>query len=260
MYIDLKDISYIYEDRKQVFKDFSFAVEKGESVALMGVNGCGKTTLLRILCGLNYVQTGNYYFKDQDISKDFLAKPEERKKFHQQVGYVFQHSEDQLFCPTVYEEVAFGLEQMNLSPQAIETRVTDVLELLQISKIRDAVPYHCSGGEKKRIAIAAVLAMNPEVILLDEPLAALDPRMQTFFVHLLQQLKENGKTIIIATHDIQRVQHMVDRICLFDENHQLVADGRVKDILMQVDLLKKINLVDDSYHVHEHEGEVHYHL
>lgn len=262
MYIALENITYGYDYEKPLLKDLSLSIDKGQSVALMGANGCGKTTVLKILSGILPLVKGKYVFDGTEITPQVLKNKKTSRLFHQRIGYVFQNSENQLFCPTVEEEIRFGLEQMGLSDEVIEGRVADVLALLHIEGLRHSVPYHCSGGQQKRIAIAAVLAMNPDVIIMDEPMAALDPRTQVLLLDILQQLHEEGKTLLIATHDIHMVHEMVERIVLFGEDHSLVVDGKAVDIVQQAGLLKKVNLVDPHYHVHvhHHQGDEELHL
>lgn len=262
MYIELDHISFGYEPGVPTLSDLSLSIKRGEAVALMGANGCGKTTVLNILSGILSPTAGTFTFDGTAITRDFLQHADRVKRFHQRVGSVFQNSDAQLFCPTVYEEIAFGPQQMGLSDAAVDQRVKDVAQLLDITALLEAVPYHLSGGQKKRIAIGATLAMNPEVLLMDEPMAALDPRTQTFLFGIWQELRSAGKTLIIATHDLRMVTDMVDRIILFDEAHRIVADGTPITILQQADLLKAVNLVDERYHVHvhQHDGEERIHI
>lgn len=252
MYIELNQISFGYEPSKAIIRDLSLSVKRGEAVALMGANGCGKTTVLSILSGIAPATAGTFTFDGTAITREFLRTSDKVKRFHQRIGSVFQNSDAQLFCPTVYEEIAFGPQQMGLSEAEVDQRVKEVAQLLDITTLLEAVPYHLSGGQKKRIAIGATLAMNPEVLLMDEPMAALDPRTQTFLLGIWQELRSVGKTLIMATHDLRMVADMVDRIILFSEDHRIVADGKPLDILQQADLLKAVNLVDERYHVHVH--------
>ncbi len=251
-YMKLQDASYAYGDRKPVIDNLTLSIAKGESVALLGANGCGKTSILRIFSGLESLQQGHFFFDGQEVTKEWLSDIRNRRIYHQKVGFVFQNTGDQLFCPSVYEEIAFGLRQKGLPEEEIRQRVSDMVDLLGIANLVDEVPYYCSGGQQKRIVIAAVLAMNPEVILMDEPMAALDPKMQSLLLHIFKELKRAGKTIIIATHDLRLVNKMVDRVCLFSEEHRLVADASVIEVLGQVELLQSVNLVDAQYHLHVH--------
>ena len=153
---------------------------------------------------------------------------------------------------------------MGLSQDQVDQRVHDMVALLGLEDLLEAVPYQLSGGQKKRVTLAATLALNPEVLLLDEPMAALDPRTQKVVLDLLSMLRQAGKTLVIATHDLHRLPDMVDRVILFDEKHRIVADDRPQVVLQEVDLLKAVNLVDEDYHVHIHRHgdgeELHIHL
>jgi len=264
VYIGLRAVSFGYEPGNPILENLSLSIEKGQAVALMGANGSGKTTALNLLSGLLSPRAGCVHFDGQDLDRQQMKDPLFMKQFHQRVGMIFQRSDTQLFCSSVYEEIAFGPRQMGLSEGQVERRVKDMLALLNIESLADQVPYHLSGGQKKRVAMAATLALNPDVLLLDEPMAALDPRSQKWVLSLLQSLRQAGKTLVIATHDLHRVQDMVDRIVLFDEAHHIVADDSPQAVLQSVDLLKAVNLVDDTYHVHVHRHgdsqELHIHL
>ena len=262
MYIEIDHINYGYEPERLILQDFSLTINKGEAVALMGANGCGKTTLLNILSGIVVPTAGTFIFDGENTTTKAQKDALFMKGFHQRVGAVFQNAETQLFCPSVYDEIAFGPRQMGLSEEAVHERVQDMADLLKLQGLLEKVPYHLSGGQKKRVTMAATLALNPDVLLMDEPMAALDPRTQTFVMNLIQSLRQARKTIIIATHDLHRVNDMVDRIVLFDESH--AADGTPNEVLSQVELLQSVNLVDEQYHVHihQHDGDdiVHLHM
>lgn len=264
MWIGLESVSYHYETDQPILKNCTISIERGQSVALVGANGCGKTTAIRLLGGIQVPAVGYVVYQGESLTKEYRNKIELMKRFHQQVGVVFQKSDTQLFCSTVYEEIAFGPRQMGLSESQVQERVKDMAELLGIEALLQAVPYHLSGGQQKKVALAAVLSVNPEVILLDEPLAALDPRTQSLVMHVFQLLRDAGKTLVIATHDLQRLPQMVDRVIVFNEAHQIVADDIPEVILQQVELLKAVNLVGEDYHVHIHrhgnDEEMHIHL
>lgn len=148
--IKIKNVTYKY-DNNTVLDDISLEIKKGESVAIIGANGSGKTTLLKLINGLVDYKIGEYYFDGQKIDKKYLDNPTNRKIFHKRVGFVFQDSDNQLFCTTVYEEVEFGLLQLKMDKKHIEGRVTDCLNLLDIYHLKDRVPYTLSGGEKRRL-------------------------------------------------------------------------------------------------------------
>ena len=169
--IALKDVSYSYEGIPAL-KKISLHIGKGESVALMGVNGSGKSTLLKLLNGIIFPDGGEYRFDGETITQKKMQDAAFSKRFHQRLGFVFQNSDTQLFCSDVYDEIAFGPRQMGMKETDVENRVQDCLALLNIEDFRHRQPYHLSGGEKKKVAIACVLALNPEVLIFDEPLNA----------------------------------------------------------------------------------------
>lgn len=197
--IDLQDICFAYEDRI-ILRHFDFKMQQGECVLLEGSNGCGKTTLFRILNGLSFPQQGTYRFLGQEINEKSMKKTDMAKAFHQSIGYLFQNVDAQLFCTSVAQEIAFAPRQMQLSEEIVQERTEDLLELLQISDLRNRPPYQLSGGEKKKAALASVLSANPQMLILDEPLAGLDQASQSIVCRLLRDLQDAGKTILLTSH------------------------------------------------------------
>ncbi|MGE4283313.1 MAG: energy-coupling factor ABC transporter ATP-binding protein, partial [Clostridia bacterium] len=181
------------------------------------------------------------------------------KQYHRKVGFIFQDSDVQLFCSSVWDEIAFGPLQMGLSEQEVIKRVEDVIEMLGLGTMRDRPPYRLSGGEKKKVAIASVLVTNPDVFILDEPTNGLDPKSQRWLVNLLMQLNMAGKTIITSTHNLELVQEISSRIIVFSESHQIAADGKTNEILDNKELLINVNLIDEYYHKHGGQHS-HYHI
>jgi cobalt/nickel transport system ATP-binding protein len=257
--IKLENVSYSYEGHPAL-EDISFGVEPGESVCLLGPNGSGKSTLLKLVNGLIFATSGAYSFDGEEITAKRMKDPRLSKRFHQRVGFVFQDSEAQLFCSNVFDEVAFGPRQMGMDESAVEKRVDDCLALLHLESFRDRQPYHLSGGEKKKVAIAATLALNPEVLVLDEPMNGLDPRTERWLAAFIVSLNKSGKTIITSTHNLELVQEISNRAILFDETHHVAADLPTEKLLENIDLLRKVNLVDEYYHVHEDHGHEHFHI
>jgi cobalt/nickel transport system ATP-binding protein len=257
--IDLKDISYDYSGT-EALKDITLHIKKGEAVALLGANGCGKSTLLKLINGIISPDKGEYIFDGKMITSKALQDNHFAKRFHQRVGFVFQNSDTQLFCADVYDEIAFGPRQMGLPEKEVCQRVNDCLELLGINDLKHRQPYHLSGGEKRKVAIACVLSLNPEVLVFDEPMNGLDPRTQRWLVEFLQKLSSAGKTLITSTHNLELVQSIAARAVLFSEEHEIVADMATTDLLMEFELLKQVNLVDEYYHQHKGEHHVHYHM
>ena len=244
----IEDVSYTYLDRFSALDDVSLRVRRGERLALVGANGCGKSTLLKVLDGLLYPDTGRYLAFGEEITEERLEDEQLNAAFRSRVGFIFQNSDAQLFSPTVRDEIAFGPLNMAMPRAEAEVRVADTLAMLGITELADRAPYQLSGGQKKRVAIAGVLAMNPEVLLFDEPTAALDPRTQQWLTELIVELSRAGKTIVLATHDLASVDTLAERCVVLGEDHRVVADGASHDILGDRELLLGVNLIHEHTH------------
>lgn len=240
--IRLKDVSFKYKNKVALNK-IDINIEEGESIAIIGPNGSGKSTLLKLLNGIIFSSQGKYFFDETEISEEKIKDNKFSKFFHKKIGFVFQNSDTQLFCSTVFEEIAFGPIQMGLSNGDIEKRVNGCLRMLNIEKIKDEHPYNLSGGEKKRVAIASVLALNPEVLVLDEPMNGIDPKGKKFLKELLIMLNKSGKTIICATHDFEYVEGIFKRGIVFSENHNIVRDDRYENIIKDKQFLEEHNII-----------------
>lgn len=226
-----------------VLSHVDLALAKGAAVAFVGPNGCGKSTLLKLLAGVLTLRAGCYRFDGEEISARHLKDPVFAKRFHQRVGLLFQNSDTQLFCPGVDEEVAFGPRQMGLGEEEVDRRTLDCLRLLGIEGLRSRVPYHLSEGEKRRVALAAVLALNPEVLLLDEPMNGLDPRMKSFLRELLLDLHRAGKTLICSTHDFKYVEGLFETAVVLSADHRVVRIGPYDEVLADEPFLRALNVV-----------------
>ena len=220
--IRIQDGNYHYTEETGIH-DIQLQIQKGETVGLMGPNGAGKSTLFKILVGLLPLSSGQYHFKDWTIDQDFLKDPHRAGQLFQQVGLIFQNSDTQLFNTSVYDELAFGPRQLGLAETEVQQRVKDTLGLLEIEHLRDRIPYHLSGGEKKLVAIASVLTMNPSLLLFDEPFNGLSPKYQKLIVTLLQELKTAGKTIVISSDHFEQIAPIVERVLLFSEEHTITG-------------------------------------
>jgi cobalt/nickel transport system ATP-binding protein len=245
-----RDLTYAYLDRFQALQGVSVDVLAGERLALLGANGCGKSTLLKVMDGLVHPTGGTFHAFGELVTEDNLEDEQFSMGFRSRVGFVFQNSDSQVFSPTVREEVAFGCLQMGMDRMQSLERVHDVLTMLGIADIADRAPFQLSGGQKKRVAIASVLSMNPEVIIFDEPTAALDPRTQHWLIELMEELNAAGKTIILATHDLAALDRMADRCVVFSEDHTIVSTGTPSEVLHDSDLLLAVNLVHEHAHRH----------
>lgn len=208
--IKLDNICFAY-DSTPVLKHFSTEIADGEFVVIKGDNGCGKSTLLNIINALEFAEIGTYTFDGTVIDKKAVKNEQFAKAFHQKIGYVFQNTDAQLFCSSVYDEIAFAPRQMQLDEAEIAKRVDDMLKLTGTEHLKERAPFHLSMGEKKKVAVASVLAMNPQVLILDEPMNFLDKKSREWLVEFLNQMHSVGKTIIIVSHT-DDFDKMADRI------------------------------------------------
>lgn len=208
--IELKNIYFAYEEGESVLEDLSLEVREGECLMVLGDNGSGKTTLFRILNGLSFAEKGEYLYKGTAITADYLKDNSRAKRFHKEIGYLFQNTDTMLFNSRVWDEVAFGPRQMGLTDEEVNRRVEECLKLFGIEDLAEKVPYHLSGGQKKMVALASVMALNPEVLVLDEPFAGMDSKRSLWLMEFLRELKEAGKTLIIATHQEDLVRSLAD--------------------------------------------------
>lgn len=246
----LKNVSYKYYGKIPALLDISLDIKEGEKFAVIGANGSGKSTLLQIMNGLIFPSDGKILFRGREVSEKTLKSREFLKFFRERVGYVFQDSDVQLFCPTVFDEIMYGPLQLGLDEKEAQDRVFEVMQMLNIEHLKERPSYMLSGGEKKRVAIGSVLSMNPEVLLFDEPTNGLDPKTQCFLVELLFALNEAGKTIIIASHDLSLIDELHCNVAVLSEEHRIEKTGSAEDILKDEELLLKVNLVHEHMHCH----------
>lgn len=257
---ELENVSFNYPYDEPVLCDVSVSIRAGERVCVLGANGSGKSTLLKLFTGLLHPQKGVFRAFGGVVNEKTFNKKEFVKSYHQRVGFIFQNPDTQLFCSTVREEIAFGPLQLGLSREEVCQRVDDVLNLLSVKHLKDKVPFKLSGGEKKKVALASVLVLNPDVLILDEPTNGLDPRTQRWLVELLVGLSKCGKTIITSTHNLELVQEISERSIVFSENHKIALDASTNEVLGNIKLLQEVNLVDDYYHRHGDGHHAHYHI
>ncbi|WP_206811992.1 energy-coupling factor ABC transporter ATP-binding protein [Paradesulfitobacterium ferrireducens] len=246
----LRDVFYSYVQNELVLEDINLEIHKGESLVILGANGSGKSTLLKMLCGLIHPTSGTIEAFGRELTEKSLQEPDILREFRQKVGFIFQNSDAQLFSSTVWDELAFAPLQIGLSPATVRERVEDTAELLGIQPLLNRSPHRLSGGEKKKVALACVLTVNPEVLFLDEPTNGLDPRTQFWLVEFLIALRQAGKTVITATHDLAIVEDIAERIVIFSEQHTVAADGKPLELLANRDLLLNLNLIHERSHFH----------
>jgi cobalt/nickel transport system ATP-binding protein len=240
--IELRGVAFAYPETS-VLSGVDLAVGDGEAVAIIGPNGSGKSTLLKLICGLLSPQAGSYAFDGQPISKVSLADALFAKAFHRRVGLVFQDSGAQLFCGSVYDEIAFGPRQMGQSEDEVAKKVSDLERFFGLEHLSSRVPYHLSGGEKRKVAFASVLALNPEVVCLDEPMGGLDPKTKRALRGLIASLNASGKTFVCATHDFEYVEGVFRRAVVLSGEGRVVRDGPYGEVLADRAFLEAQNIV-----------------
>lgn len=219
--INLSHISYNYEE-VSALNDISLEIYAGELIFFTGPNGCGKSTLFKLLNGLIFPTKGEYYFDNKKIDKNTLQDNLFAKNFHKRIGYIFQNPDVQLFNATVYDEIAFAPRQMNLDEEIIYQRVNELLIYLNIQHLQDRPPYHLSGGEQKKVALAAILALNPDVLMIDEPLNGLDNKTRQWFKDFLMDFIKANKTILISTHEQELLSLPHSHIIKFNDEHTIL--------------------------------------
>lgn len=237
----LEEVSYNYLDGISALREINFTVTRGERIAILGANGSGKSTLLKILDGLYFPTAGEVRAFGVPLTEKIFQ--DGAYAFRRRVGLVFQDPDVQLFSPTVWDEVAFAPLQLGLPREEAVARVEGALEALSIQSLRDRAPYNLSEGEKKRVALASILSLDPEVWLLDEPTANLDPRTRGWAIDFLLSLAERGKTLVVATHDLEIADVVARQVYVLGEDHRLAAQGFPHEILTDEALLLRTNLI-----------------
>jgi cobalt/nickel transport system ATP-binding protein len=251
-----RQLAYSYH-QISALAGIDLTIARGERVVLLGANGSGKTTLLRILDGLYSPTSGSLHFNGDELTLEKLADEQFELNFRRQVALVFQNPDVQLFNATVFDELAFGPLQLRWAKEEIQARVDATLKAMRLENLRDRPPHHLSGGERKRVALASVLILDPAVLLLDEPTMGLDPRSQSEIIDLLVGWGGGAKTIVSATHDLGIVADIADR-CIILQEGRVVAEGTPADILRNMELLRNTSLIHSHRHRHA-SGEVHAH-
>lgn len=230
--VNLGNVSFQYEKDNYVLKDICLSISNNESVAIVGANGAGKSTLLRLIVGLELATEGTVCVDDIVVNKKSLPAVRER------LGYVFQDAEAQLFMPSVYDDVAFAPRSYGLSENEVTKRVNHALSDIGITHLKNKQTYKLSGGEKKLVSIATILSMKPQLILMDEPTIALDPKNRRNLINILNSL---DKTKIIASHDLDMILDTCERTILIKDG-EIVRDGKTEEILSDKILLDACGL------------------
>ena len=240
--LSLDRVSYAYPDSPLAVEDLRFSLEKGERVAVLGRNGAGKSTFFLLCCGILSPQRGTVSLQGRVLT----GSKADRLELHRRVGVVFQEAEDQILAVTVEGEVSFGPMNLRLPLPEVERRTAAALEAMGLSDYRQRQPQFLSGGEKKRVTIADILAMEPDVILLDEPTASLDPENVTRLEETLDQLTEAGIALMVSTHDVDFAARFARRGLVFSHS-KLLEDGPLTEIFSRPDLLREAGLRKPSF-------------
>ncbi|MCD7782195.1 MAG: ATP-binding cassette domain-containing protein [Methanosphaera sp.] len=235
--LEAKDLVYNYPDGTEAIKGINFKVNEGEMIALLGHNGAGKSTLFLHFNGIIEPTSGTIEIEGKTLKYDKKSLLEAR----QEVGIVFQNPDDQLFAPTVLEDVSFGPMNMGLTTEEAKERAMDALEKVGAADLKNKPPHHLSGGQKKRVAIAGILAMKPKVMILDEPTSGLDPNGASNIMQLLYDLNDEGMTIIISTHDVDLVPLYSDDIEVIVDG-QIIKSGTCKEVFSDKPMIEKADL------------------
>ncbi len=232
--LEIKGLSFAYEDKK-VLKNINTVICQGEKIAVMGSNGAGKSTFFLHLNGILQPDEGEIHLEGKPVKK------KNEKELCRKVGFVFQDADSQLIAANVRAEISFGPMNMGLSREEVKGRVDEAVSYLNLQELEDRAPHYLSGGEKKRVSIADILAMESEILLFDEPMAALDPMNAELVEGILKRLHADGKTLLIATHDVDFAYRFADRILVFS-NGSLIADGTPEEIFRRAEIMEQAHL------------------
>jgi cobalt/nickel transport system ATP-binding protein len=238
--ISMSDVSYRYTDGTAALAAINMEIETGEAVAVVGPNGAGKTTLLQVMAGLIPATGGTVRVLGQLIDRKSVESPHELDWLRRRLGMIFQDPDVALFNSTVWNDVIFGPLHMGLPQDEVVRRGNQALERLGVGHLRDKAPYRLSGGEKRKVSIASVLSMDPEIVLFDEPTSDLDPRSRRTIIEILRGMTAQGKTVVVATHDVNAVPDFADRIVVL--RRSVLASGDVRSILSDEQLLARADL------------------
>jgi len=228
--IVVQNLSYRYPDKTLALQNVNFTIKSGDCVGLIGPNGAGKSTLFMLLMGFLEPNQGSIQILDQELNR------KTKKQIRKKIGIVFQDPNDQLFSPTLWEDIAFGPFNLGYNRDEINSRVEKTLESLGIANLRNKAPHYLSFGEKKKAALATILSMDPQIIFLDEPFSNLDPESYAEMLQIVQSYRKQGLTMIVATHDVDVLPDLVDKCILLDKG-EMIAERKVREMLTDYDLL-----------------------
>jgi len=254
---ELKGVYFSYLGKYPALCGIDINVKQGEKIAVIGANGSGKSTLLQMLDGLIFPDQGEFRVFGRELKEDLFSDEGFSADFRKKVGLVFQNPDVQLFCPTVKEDITFGPLQLGIGGERINRRLDELTALLGIRGLLDRAPHQLSIGEKRKVAIASTLMIDPDVLILDEPTAGLDPLTTRHIIDMLVQAGDSGKTVISSTHDLHIVEEIADTVYVFSQEKKIVRRGSPDEILGDEELLRDNNLV--HIHSHRHKGRAHVH-
>lgn len=233
--LQIKDLCYSYDSEKIALNNINLDIYKGEKIAVMGSNGAGKSTFFLNMNGVLKPSYGDIIYKGKKITKKDL------NELRKNVGIVFQDADNQIIASTVLAEVSFGPMNLKLPKDEVEKRVYEALQYMNITEFKDRPPHYLSGGEKKRVSIADIIAMKSEIIIFDEPTAALDPLNAEMLEDVLEKLSDENKTLLISTHDVDFAYRWAERIVVFTDG-EVIADSTPLEVFKNNDILKRANL------------------
>jgi cobalt/nickel transport system ATP-binding protein len=254
---ELKDVHFSYLGKYPALCGIDLDIKKAQKLAIIGANGTGKSTLLHLLNGLIFPDKGCIKAFGRELNEGILQDEEFSRNFRSKIGLVFQNPDVQLFCPTVKEDIVFGPLQLGIEKEQIKKRFEELITLFKIQDLIHRPPHQLSVGEKRKVAIASTLAIEPEVIILDEPTAGLDPFTSRQIMDIIIRANEFGKTIITATQDLHIVEEISDMVYVFSREKKIVRCGPTNEILSDREFLEENNLI--HIHRHRHKDKTHIH-
>jgi len=254
---ELEDVYFSYLGKFPALCGLDIRINQGQKISIIGANGSGKSTFLQILDGLIFADKGAVSFCGQQLNEKIFDSVKFSQEFRRKVGFIFQNPDIQLFCPTVKEDIVFGPLQLGFAKDQIQKRLEKLIVTLDIKELLDRPVQQLSIGEKRKIAIASTLIIDPQILILDEPTAGLDPLTTRHIIDLLIEENNSGKTIITATHDLHIVEEISDLVYVFGAGKKIVKFGQAESILNDTALLTANNLV--HIHRHKHKDKVHIH-
>jgi cobalt/nickel transport system ATP-binding protein len=257
MVFELKDVHFSYLGKYPALCGIDISIRQGEKIAVIGANGSGKSTLLHVLDGLIFPDKGSFKAFGSELKEGLFNDENFSADFRRRVGFVFQNPDVQLFCPTVHEDIVFGPLQLGMGRLEINKHLEELVSALNISDLLDRAPHQLSIGEKRKVAIASMLIIGPDVMILDEPTAGLDPLTTRHIIDMLMRESASGKTIITSTHDLHIVEEIADTVYVFSQARRIVRSGNPDEVLKDDQLLYDNNLL--HIHSHRHQDKTHTH-